>query len=131
MLFIYLVFIVLTFVLFVFSLFKLGANPQAIILSVSVVFGLVVYMIYYITYGSTNSGFLFAVSPDKQRCTIGYKGLSHHNFEYIPDKDRMTSPSCQNVIDKNRAKYYQAVQQQQQNPRQELQPEQFPDRYLS
>lgn len=72
------------------------------ILAVVAVIGVIIIALYF-AFRKT-SGFLFEVTPNKQRCSIGYLGLPHLNFNYVPDYDRMNMPYCDNVNAYNQAK---------------------------
>lgn len=67
------------------------------------VFTLIIYAVHYLMFGSS-SNFLFEVSPNKPRCSIGYTGLPHLNFKYTPDNERMNMAYCDSTNAYNQAK---------------------------
>lgn len=66
-------------------------------------FTIIMYAIYTAK-ANIKTGFLFSVTPGKEKCSIGYTGLPHLNFSYIPDNERMNMPSCNNINAYNQAK---------------------------
>ena len=75
-------------------------NQKLLVGAFIFIFTLIIYSIY-LAKNYISSPFLFEVSPNKQRCSIGYNGLPHLKFDYMPDADRMSMPTCEQVVENN------------------------------
>ncbi len=74
--------------------------------SLIIIFTVIIYSVY-LAKDYVKTGFLFEVTPNKQRCSIGYNGLPHLNFEYIPDAERVTMSICNEINEQNKIKLHE------------------------
>lgn len=79
------------------------STNTTVFIALALVFTIITYALF-VAKNSIKTDFLFEVTPNKQRCSIGYTGLPHLNFEYVPDYDRMSMPYCDDVNSYNQAK---------------------------
>jgi len=69
--------------------------------------GIVIFAVIFLTcytFKPKKNNFLFEVSPNKPKCSAGYIGLPHLNFNYVPDFDRMSMSYCNDTNAYNQAK---------------------------
>ena len=98
--------ILIGFFIFSHSMVDNIANNKLVFGSLVLIFTVIIYSVY-LAQDYVKTGFLFEVTPNKQRCSIGYNGLPHLNFEYIPDAERVTMSRCDEINEQNQTKLHE------------------------